>query len=63
MRGHVAWVERHCFGLVFEAPIDPEQVTRDAAAGTQRNFQVMDRYRPETDMRRPAVSPLWRVTS
>jgi hypothetical protein len=51
----VAWTDGIRFGLSFAGEIDAARVTRDAAAGRDREFQVMDRFRPDTSSRRPGL--------
>lgn len=52
----VAWTDGTRFGLTFAGEIDAARVTRDAAAGRDRAFEVMDRFRPDTSSRRPGLA-------
>jgi hypothetical protein len=56
MPAKVAWTDGVRFGLSFLAGIDPGRVTRDAAAGMDQSFRVMDRFRPETSAKRPPIN-------
>ena len=46
------------FGAFFDTEIEPGRVTRDAAAGMDPRFQVMDRFRPPPSAKRPPIN--WR---
>jgi hypothetical protein len=52
---NVVWTHGPRFGLSFACEIDAGRVTRDASSGMDPQFQVMDRFRPDTSQRRPGL--------
>ena len=54
--GTVAWTDGTRFGLYFDGEIDAGRVARETTPGMDPKFRVMDRYRPETSMRRPGLT-------
>ena len=55
LTGSVIWTEGNRFGLAFDEAIDASRVTRETSPGMDRHFEVMDRFRPETSMKRPPI--------
>jgi hypothetical protein len=51
----IAWTDGTRFGLVFLDPVEAGRVARPASSGIDPSFRVMDRFRPETSMRRPGL--------
>jgi hypothetical protein len=51
----VIWTDGIRFGARFCTEIDAGRVTRDSFAGMDQHFRVMDRFRPEPSMKRPAI--------
>jgi hypothetical protein len=54
-RARIAWTDGTRFGLAFLDPVEAGRVSREAAPGMDSSFRVMDRFRPETSMRRPGL--------
>jgi hypothetical protein len=52
--GTIVWTDGKKFGVCFDIEVDAERVTR--MHFMPRPFEVMDRYRPATSMRRPPLA-------